>query len=279
MCTSAWSFVCECVLHFNRMTRSDERYSASTAVGACSQEARYQAQPVFLTRGQTKDNFCLNSLLSPRTFSSLLFLFFIIIIISEVQPACFLNRRFVRGPTLQSSPSWDEGFPATDRRTRISPPVLLRSHAAPHHPCFCPIIIMFLIIGHALGLSSKFNPYAACFAKNNRSAGVGADAEAEALRQQVLANEKGFRESSAFNPVRARQAQEEEETRVLAAQWGSTPERAKEIMKTTQADKDMSFQVLLCCHILVFATQGERGFLVDFLCRNAARVGHALPAP
>ncbi|CAM9463272.1 unnamed protein product [Scytosiphon promiscuus] len=74
--------------------------------------------------------------------------------------------------------------------------------------------------------------------------GPGADAEAEALRQKVFANEKGFKESSAFNPVRAREAREEEEARALASQWGSTPDRAKEIMRKTQADKELDFQEL-----------------------------------
>lgn len=46
-----------------------------------------------------------------------------------------------------------------------------------------------------------------------------------------------------FNPTRAREEREEEEARALAAQWGSTPERAKEIVKKTIDDKDLSFQV------------------------------------
>lgn len=70
-----------------------------------------------------------------------------------------------------------------------------------------------------------------------------ADAEAEALHQQVFANEKGFLESTAFNPARAREKQEEEQVQALAAKWGSTPERAKEAMKVSQEGKDMSFQV------------------------------------
>lgn len=46
-----------------------------------------------------------------------------------------------------------------------------------------------------------------------------------------------------FNPTRAREEREEEEARVLAAQWGSTPERAKEIVKRTKEEKDLDFQV------------------------------------
>lgn len=68
-------------------------------------------------------------------------------------------------------------------------------------------------------------------------------AAAEALRRQVFSNEKGFLESSAFNPARARAEREEEEARALAAQWGSTPERAKELIKRTKGDEDLSFQV------------------------------------
>ncbi|CAB1111382.1 unnamed protein product [Ectocarpus sp. CCAP 1310/34] len=78
-----------------------------------------------------------------------------------------------------------------------------------------------------------------------RTAADTADAEAaEALRRQVFANEKGFEASSVFNPTRAREEREEEEARALAAQWGSTPERAKEIVSKTIDDKDLSFQEL-----------------------------------
>eukprot|EP00903_Cladosiphon_okamuranus_P011300 g10655.t1 len=72
----------------------------------------------------------------------------------------------------------------------------------------------------------------------------GTDDEADALRRQVFANEKGFLESSAFNPARARAEQEEEEARALAAKWGSTPERAKEVLKRTKEGEDLSFQEL-----------------------------------
>lgn len=73
--------------------------------------------------------------------------------------------------------------------------------------------------------------------------GTDDEAEAEALRRQVFSNEKGFLESSAFNPARAREEREEEEARALAAQWGSTPQRAKEVIRRTKEDKDLSFQV------------------------------------
>ncbi len=77
--------------------------------------------------------------------------------------------------------------------------------------------------------------------------GRGTDEEAEALRRKVFADEKGFLESSAFNPARARAEREEQEARALAARWGSTPEKAKEVMKKTAEDKDLSFEVCGVC--------------------------------
>ena len=70
------------------------------------------------------------------------------------------------------------------------------------------------------------------------------DAEAERLRQEVFANEKGFLESQAFNPRRAKEKEEEEEVRRMAAQWGSTPEKAREVLTKTSSKEDLSFQVI-----------------------------------
>lgn len=68
--------------------------------------------------------------------------------------------------------------------------------------------------------------------------------EEERLHREVFANEKGFLESTVFNPTKAkRQAQEEEVARV-STEWGSTPKRVKEIMDKTAGDEELSFQVL-----------------------------------
>lgn len=75
------------------------------------------------------------------------------------------------------------------------------------------------------------------------------EAEEERLRREVFANEKGFLESAMFNPARAREKEEQEEAGRLASEWGSTPERAREVMKKTQGEDDLSFQVW---HIFFF---------------------------
>lgn len=67
--------------------------------------------------------------------------------------------------------------------------------------------------------------------------------EEERLRQEVFANEQGFLSSTVYNPVKAKQLEEEEEAVALAAEWGSTPERVREILRQTEGEEDMSFQV------------------------------------
>lgn len=91
-------------------------------------------------------------------------------------------------------------------------------------------------------VSSSQRPSVAVFVAEKQKE-TDEEAAEEALRRQVFSNEKGFLESSAFNPARARAEREEEEARALAVQWGSTPERAKEVIKRTKEDRDLSFQV------------------------------------
>lgn len=67
--------------------------------------------------------------------------------------------------------------------------------------------------------------------------------EAERLHREVFANEAGFLKSAMFNPAKAKEKEEQEEADRLASEWGSTPERAKEVMKKTKGEEDLSFQV------------------------------------
>lgn len=46
-----------------------------------------------------------------------------------------------------------------------------------------------------------------------------------------------------FNPAKAKEKEEQEEANRLASEWGSTPERAKEVVKKTKGEEDLSFQV------------------------------------
>lgn len=69
------------------------------------------------------------------------------------------------------------------------------------------------------------------------------DAEAERLRKEVFSNEKGFLKSTDFNPTRAREKEDEEEAKRLSMEWGSTPEKTRDVMEKTKAGHDLSFQV------------------------------------
>lgn len=71
------------------------------------------------------------------------------------------------------------------------------------------------------------------------------ESEADRLHREVFSNEKGFLASAAYNPARAREKEEEEEAEKLASEWGSTPDKAKDVMQKTRGDKDLSFQVRL----------------------------------
>ena len=71
------------------------------------------------------------------------------------------------------------------------------------------------------------------------------ESEADRFHREVFSNEKGFLASAAFNPARARIKEEEEEAERLASEWGSTPDKAKDVIEKTKGDKDLSFQVRL----------------------------------
>lgn len=71
------------------------------------------------------------------------------------------------------------------------------------------------------------------------------ESEADRLHREVFSNEKGFLASAAYNPARAREKEEEEEAERLASEWGSTPDKAKDVIAKTRGDKDLSFQVRL----------------------------------
>lgn len=75
------------------------------------------------------------------------------------------------------------------------------------------------------------------------------ESEADRLHREVFSNEKGFLASAAYNPARAREKEEEEEAERLASEWGSTPDKAKDVIAKTRGDKDLSFQVRLFCEV------------------------------
>lgn len=83
--------------------------------------------------------------------------------------------------------------------------------------------------------------------QTRRSAPGGANpdglSEEERLHREVFSNEAGYLSSNVYNPVRARRQAEEAEATKLAAEWGSTPEQAREIIHQSKKFEDMSFKV------------------------------------
>lgn len=67
--------------------------------------------------------------------------------------------------------------------------------------------------------------------------------EEERLRAQVFANEKGFLESTMFNPGKAKEEAREKEVARLSAEWDTSPDKVREIVDSTSGKEELDFQV------------------------------------